>query len=120
MVLYWNFVIHSTAREVKKSVTNKELAEFLRLMKQSEYSVVEQLHRTPIRISLLSLVLSSEPHRKALLKVLNEAYLLMMSPLRNSEIRLGRSRPLTMLLLLMMRSTQREQGMPQLSWAIVF
>ena len=53
-------------REVKKSVTNKELAEFLRLMKEkeSEYSVVEQLHRTPIR--MLSLVLISEPDRKAL------------------------------------------------------
>ena len=43
-------------------------------MKHSEYSVVEQLKKTPARISLLSLILSSEPHRKALQKVLNEAY----------------------------------------------
>ena len=43
-------------------------------MKQSEYDVVEQLKRTSVRISLVSLILSSEPHRKALQKVLNEAY----------------------------------------------
>lgn len=43
-------------------------------MKQSEYDVVEQLKKTPARISLLSLVLTSELHRKALLKILDEAY----------------------------------------------
>lgn len=71
-------------REVKIKKP-EELAKLMR--KQSEYSVsvVEQLHRTPIRISLLSLVLSSEPHRKALLMLLNEAYLLMMSPFRKSD-----------------------------------
>ena len=48
--------------------------EFLKIMKQSEYDIVEQLRKTPARISLLSLIMSSEPHRKALQKVLNEAY----------------------------------------------
>ena len=43
-------------------------------MKQSEYSVVERLHRTPVQISLLSLVLRSEPHRRTQAKVLNEAH----------------------------------------------
>lgn len=61
-------------REMKKQVTNEELNQFLKLMKQSEYSVVEQLHRTKAKISLLSLILHSEPHRDALLKVLNEAH----------------------------------------------
>ncbi|XP_017972561.1 PREDICTED: uncharacterized protein LOC108661171 [Theobroma cacao] len=40
----------------------------------SEYSVVEQLTKMPARISLLSLLLNSEAHRNALLKVLNQAY----------------------------------------------
>jgi hypothetical protein len=60
--------------EINKPVTEEETNEFLKLMKHSEYSVVEQLKKTPARISLLSLILSSEPHGKALQKVLNEAY----------------------------------------------
>ena len=46
----------------------------MKLMKHSEYSVVDQLKKTPAIISLMSLILSSEWHRKALQKVLNEAY----------------------------------------------
>jgi hypothetical protein len=57
--------------EINKPVMKEKTNEFLKLMK---YSVVEQLKKTPARISLLSLILSSEPHRKALQKVLNEAY----------------------------------------------
>jgi hypothetical protein len=36
--------------------------------------VVKQLSKMPSHISILSLLLASESHRKALLKVLNEAY----------------------------------------------
>jgi hypothetical protein len=43
-------------------------------MKYGEYSVVEQLKRTPARISFLSMILSFEPHQKALQKVLNDIY----------------------------------------------
>ncbi|XP_052479578.1 uncharacterized protein LOC128034776 [Gossypium raimondii] len=39
-----------------------------------EYSVVDQLHKQPARISVLELLLSSEVHRNALIKVLNETY----------------------------------------------
>ncbi|KAA3455771.1 RNA-directed DNA polymerase (Reverse transcriptase), Ribonuclease H-like protein [Gossypium australe] len=39
-----------------------------------EYNIVEQLNKQPARISVLSLLLSSEPHRNALLRVLNQAY----------------------------------------------
>ncbi|XP_040966416.1 uncharacterized protein [Gossypium hirsutum] len=42
--------------------------------KHSEYSVVEQLHKQLARISVLALLLSSEVHRSALMKVLNETY----------------------------------------------
>ncbi|XP_061359320.1 uncharacterized protein LOC133303422 [Gastrolobium bilobum] len=48
--------------------------ELLKIMKQSEYDVMEQLKKTPARISLLSLILSSESHRKALMSMLSEAY----------------------------------------------
>jgi sulfite reductase alpha subunit-like flavoprotein len=52
--------------EINKPVTKEETNEFLKLMKHSEYSVVKQPKKTPARISLLSLILSFEPHRKAL------------------------------------------------------
>ena len=37
------------------------------------YNIVEQLHKLPAKISLLSLMLNSEPHREAMLKVLKQA-----------------------------------------------
>ncbi|XP_022736187.1 uncharacterized protein LOC111289419 [Durio zibethinus] len=61
-------------KEWQKPVSESEAGEFLKLIKHSEYSVVEQLNKMPARISLLSLLLSSESHRNALLKVLNQAY----------------------------------------------
>ncbi|KAI5420028.1 hypothetical protein KIW84_043994 [Lathyrus oleraceus] len=45
--------------------------EMLRLIKRSEYNVVDQLLQTPSKISVLSLLMNSEPHREALQKVLD-------------------------------------------------
>lgn len=59
---------------VKQPVSDEEAAEFLKLVKRSEYKVVETLSKTPAQISMLALLLSSEPHRKVLLRTLNEAY----------------------------------------------
>lgn len=58
----------------KKPVSEEEAEEFLRKMKVQDYSVVEQLRKTPAQISLLSLLIHSEEHRRALLKILNEAH----------------------------------------------
>ncbi|XP_073264252.1 uncharacterized protein [Populus alba] len=60
--------------EVNKPVTEEETNEFLKLMKHSEYCIVDQLKKTPAKISIMSLILNSEPHRNALQKVMNEAY----------------------------------------------
>ncbi len=59
---------------VKTKAAEDEAVDFLRIIKSSEYSVVKQLSKMPSHISVLSLLLASESHRKALLKVLNEAY----------------------------------------------
>ncbi|KAI5418318.1 hypothetical protein KIW84_042818 [Lathyrus oleraceus] len=48
--------------------------EMLRLIKRSEYNIVDQLLQTPSKISVLSLLMNSEPHREALQKVLDVAY----------------------------------------------
>jgi hypothetical protein len=52
--------------EVNKPVTKEESNEFLKLIKHNEYCIVDQLKKTPGRISLLSLILSSMSHQNAL------------------------------------------------------
>ncbi|XP_016733252.2 uncharacterized protein [Gossypium hirsutum] len=59
---------------VNEPVIEKETKEFLKFLKHSEYNIVEQLHQQPDRISVLALLLNSEVHRNALMKVLNETY----------------------------------------------
>ncbi|XP_019237034.1 PREDICTED: uncharacterized protein LOC109217261 [Nicotiana attenuata] len=59
---------------VKKPVTEEEAEEFLRKMKVQDYSIVEQLRKTPAQISLLSLLIHSDEHRRALMKILNEPH----------------------------------------------
>nr|XP_016489428.1 PREDICTED: uncharacterized protein LOC107809336 [Nicotiana tabacum] len=59
---------------VKEPVTEKEAEEFLKKMKLQDYSIIDQLRKTPAQISLLSLLLHSEEHRRVLIKTLNEAY----------------------------------------------
>ncbi|XP_017647569.1 uncharacterized protein LOC108487706 [Gossypium arboreum] len=61
-------------KRVNKPVNKEEAKEFLKFLKHGEYSVVEQLHKQPACISLLALLLSSEVHCSALMKVLNETY----------------------------------------------
>ena len=58
----------------KKEVSLEEASEFLRIIQQSEFKVIEQLNKTPARVSLLELLMSSEPHRALLVKVLNKAH----------------------------------------------
>jgi len=58
--------------EVNRPVTEEKSNEFLKLIKHSEYCILNQLKKTPARISLMSLILSFDLHRNALQKVLNE------------------------------------------------
>ncbi|GKU94990.1 hypothetical protein SLEP1_g8408 [Rubroshorea leprosula] len=60
----------------KKLVLENEVAEFLNILRKSEYSIIEQLNKTPTKISVLELMLSSGVHLDTLLKVLKEAYML--------------------------------------------
>ncbi|XP_050915448.1 uncharacterized protein LOC127130491 [Lathyrus oleraceus] len=59
----------------KAAVTREEAEEFLRIIKKSDYKVVDQLNQTPSKISMLSLLLSSEAHRNSLLKVLSATHI---------------------------------------------
>ena len=59
---------------MNEPIFKAEANEFLKFIKHSEYSIVEQLHKLPAKIFLLSLMLNSEPHREAMLKVLKQVY----------------------------------------------
>ena len=59
---------------MNEPVIEMEVNEFLKFIKHSEYSIVEQLHKLPAKISLLALMLHFEQHKEAILKVLKQAY----------------------------------------------
>src|ERR1051325_770893 len=50
------------------------MEEILKIIKKSDYNVVEQLGQTPSKISMLALLLFSEAHAKALVKFLKNAH----------------------------------------------
>ncbi|XP_069144443.1 uncharacterized protein [Solanum lycopersicum] len=58
--------------QIKSPVTEGEAKEFLRKMKLSDYSVVEQLRKTPAQISLLSLLIHSDEHCKLIVSQLEK------------------------------------------------
>jgi len=53
---------------------SSEFDEILKLIKKSEYKVVDQLMQTPSKIFMLSLLMNSEAHKDALMKVLEQAF----------------------------------------------
>ncbi|XP_040960225.1 uncharacterized protein [Gossypium hirsutum] len=59
---------------INEPVKEEEAMEFLKFLKHSEYNVVEQLHKQSARIFVLTLLLNSEVHRSALMRMLNETY----------------------------------------------
>ena len=59
---------------INESITEMEVDEFLKFIKNNEYSIVEQLHKLSTKISLLALMLNSEPRKEIVLKVLKQAY----------------------------------------------
>ena len=60
------------AKPVRNRVTIEEAKKFLKIIRNLEYSVTQQLNKLPAQISILALLLSSDVHYKALLKVLKE------------------------------------------------
>ncbi|WMV13856.1 hypothetical protein MTR67_007241 [Solanum verrucosum] len=58
----------------KRFVTEAEAKDFLRKIKASEYSIVDHLKKTNAQVLILSLLLTSDVHRNALLQILSGAY----------------------------------------------
>ena len=61
-----------TTELVRSKGTTEETEEFLKVIKNSEYSVIQKLNKSLTQISILVLLLSFDVHHKALLKVLKE------------------------------------------------
>lgn len=53
-----------------------EVEEFLRIIRKSDYKLLEQLDQTPSKISMLSLLICLEAHRDSLVKFLRTAHVL--------------------------------------------
>ncbi|XP_050890264.1 uncharacterized protein LOC127095644 [Lathyrus oleraceus] len=64
----------ATPAKEPEVVPSEDDVEFLKLIKRSDYKVVDQLHQTPSKISILSQLLNSQAHKEALLKVLAQAH----------------------------------------------
>ncbi|XP_058783353.1 uncharacterized protein LOC131658035 [Vicia villosa] len=62
--------VEATAEEVSQ----KEMDEILKIIRKSDYDVIEQLGHTSSKISMLSLLTCSEAHAKALMKFLKAAH----------------------------------------------
>ncbi|KAK9997944.1 hypothetical protein SO802_017547 [Lithocarpus litseifolius] len=63
-----------TTELVRNRVTTKEAKEFLKTIRKADYSVIQQLNKSPAQISILALLLSSDVHHDALLKLLKETH----------------------------------------------
>ncbi|GAU49442.1 hypothetical protein TSUD_407340 [Trifolium subterraneum] len=68
--------VYEDSDEVLKMIKRmyEDSDEVLKMIKRSEYKIVDQLLQTPSKISILSLLMSSDAHRDALMKVLDQAY----------------------------------------------
>ncbi|XP_050916439.1 uncharacterized protein LOC127131569 [Lathyrus oleraceus] len=54
--------------------SNEEVEELMRYIRKSDYRVIDQLSKTPSKISIMSLLRDSEAHRNALIKLLNTSF----------------------------------------------
>lgn len=80
--IYFNVTSQAQTKEATIAVPTKEsevvqfgeVVKFLKMIKKSDYKVVDQLHQTPSKISILPLILNSQADREDLLKVLAQAY----------------------------------------------
>ncbi|XP_050875552.1 uncharacterized protein LOC127079174 [Lathyrus oleraceus] len=61
-------------RSVPGTSSSQEVEELLRLIRKSDYKVIDHLSQTPSKILILSLLICFEAHRNALIKLLSSAF----------------------------------------------
>ena len=63
-----------TAGETSGATLEKEVDDILKIIKMSDYKIVDQLLQTPSKISILALLMNSPAHRESLMRVLDHAF----------------------------------------------
>ncbi|XP_058749649.1 uncharacterized protein LOC131622626 [Vicia villosa] len=64
----------NTTKVNNGSSSRKEMDEILKLIKMSYYKIMDQLHRTPYKISIMELLTCSPAHRDSLMKIIDQAF----------------------------------------------
>lgn len=64
----------NTPNAVPGTSSSQEVERLLRLIRKSNYKVIDHLSQTPSKISILSLLLCSKAHRNALMKLLSSTF----------------------------------------------
>ncbi|KAK4708751.1 hypothetical protein R3W88_029676 [Solanum pinnatisectum] len=59
----------------KRPISEAEVEEFWRKMQSKDYSIVKHIEKTPAQISVWALLMSSQMHRQALMKALDDTYI---------------------------------------------
>ena len=67
-------MVQGSSSKSKAPIVELEDQSIWKKVKAKEYSVIEQLTKTPSQISILAILQSSETHRNVLLNILGEAY----------------------------------------------
>ena len=80
---------------VAEEPSAREMDEILKIIKRSDFKIVEQLGQTPSKISMLSLLLCSDAHARALIKFLKGLMSPMRQQLTSSKIVWRARRPTT-------------------------
>ena len=60
--------------QAKRPISEAEAEEFWRKMQPKDYSIVKHLEKTPAQISVWALLMSSQLHRQALMRALDDTY----------------------------------------------
>ena len=60
--------------ETSVAALEKEVDDILRIIKMSDYKIVDRLLQTPSKISILALLMNSSAHRESLMRVLDQAF----------------------------------------------
>ena len=69
-----NIAPNHMGNQNSESSPGQDTDELMKIIKMSDYKIVDQLLQTPSKIYVLSLLLNSPAHRESLMKVLDQAY----------------------------------------------
>ena len=85
--MFWKLLCpeRASSRNQKRSITKGIYEEFLQRMQPKEHSIVKNSEKTLTQIYVWALLMNFEFHRKAQLKVIDDAYIPMETSWENSN-----------------------------------